>query len=239
VLQPRSLDLEVSSSSAALPEECDELDRRVLAHSLTNSEAMRRFASGKATRAVALALAREYYPVCVEFPLFLAAAISHVRDESARLLLVANLYEEHGDLDPTRTHPALFRSYIRSLGLDPQGLGTAGDGAPGVRLARRFRAVCREGPDSRAVAMLYAFESLFSPACRMVAEGLRRMGHAEAGIEFFDVHAVADLAHAEQLRSSLRTACRSDDEWAHAIEIADEGAQLLYTLFDAVASVSS
>ncbi len=186
----------------------------------------------------AIALAREYCPVCLEFPLFLAAAISHVRQERTRLLLVGNLYEEHGDLDPARTHPALFRQYIRALGLEPDALATPITDSPGARVVERFRTVCREGPDYRALAMLYAFETLFSPACAMVVSGLRHLPLTPGAPLFFEVHAVADVAHAEQLRVALFAACRSEEEWRVAVETAGEASRLLYILFDSVARVS-
>lgn len=216
----------------------EELDRRVLAHAIPNSEAMQRFARGDVQINAAIALAREYYPVCLEFPLFLAAAISHVRQERTRLLLVGNLYEEHGDLDPARTHPALFREYIRALGLEPDALATPITDSPGARVVERFRTVCREGPDYRALAMLYAFETLFSPACALVASGLRHLPLAPGAPLFFEVHAVTDVAHAEQLRVALFAACRSEEEWCVAVDTAGEASRLLYTLFDSVARVS-
>lgn len=215
----------------------EELDKRVLAHAITNSEAAQRFARGECDRAAAIAFAREYYPVCLQFPLFLAAAISHVSDEDTRLLLVANLYEEHGNLDATRTHPELFRGYIRSLDLSPEAL--ADGGSVGARLAQRFRTVCQEGPDYRAAAILYAFEALFSPACALIAEGLRRMGMSDTAVTFFDVHAIADVSHAAQLRTSVAAACRSRREWEVAVATADEGGRLLYELFDFAAATSS
>ncbi len=199
---------------------------------------MRRFPERQVRPAATIELARQYYPVCLEFPLFLAAAISHVRAEHPRLLLVGNLFEEHGNLDPTRTHPKLFCQYIRALGLQPQALAKVAEGSIGARVRERFSTVCREGPDYRAIAILYAFETLFSPACAMVASGLRRLDLGEEAIVFFDVHAATDLAHAEQLRASLLESCRSDNDWSVAIETAAEGARLLYTLFDSVANAA-
>ena len=237
MLESGSLESQVHAGRERAIVTSEELDERVLAHAITNSEAAQRFARGECGRAAAIAFAREYYPVCLQFPLFLAAAISHVSDEDTRLLLVANLYEEHGNLDAARTHPELFRGYIRSLDLAPEALATGG--SVGARLAQRFRTVCQEGPDYRAAAILYAFEALFSPACAMIAEGLRRMGMSDAAVTFFDVHAVADVSHAAQLRSSVAAACRTPHEWEVAVATADEGGRLLYELFDFAAATSS
>ena len=123
--------------------------------------------------------------------------------------------------------------------MEPQALAVAENGSSGGNLAKRFRTVCQQGPDVRAIAILYAFEALFSPACAMIARGLRRKGFPQAAIDFFDVHAVADLSHAAQLREGLSAACHSDEEWRLALDTADEGARLLYELFDAVANAAA
>lgn len=209
----------------------EELDSRVLEHSLTKSEALQHF-TRVPQMAQAMALAREYYPVSLEFPLFLSAAISHIRDERTRLLLVANLYEEHGRLDPTQTHPELFRKYIRALGMEPGAMTRSSKDSPSERLITRFSTVCQEGPDFRALAMLYAFELLFSPACALIQEGVKRLPLApEAGV-FFELHAAADVLHAEQLRLALFQAAESEEDWRVAVDTAEEAGQLLYTLFD-------
>src|SRR5574341_1461456 len=100
-----------------------EIDRVILEYSIPKSAAMQRFASGDAPHeSIALSLAREFQPFCFEFPLFLAAAISHIRDGRSRLLLVSNLYEEHGNLDIERLHPALFRKFMHGLGVEPESI---------------------------------------------------------------------------------------------------------------------
>jgi len=84
-------------------------------------------------------LAQEYYPVNLAFPRLLAAAISQVTDEDARLHLVKNLYEEHGDLDPTKTHTELFRKFIRALKLDPKNMETVTEDTPADKLIKYYK----------------------------------------------------------------------------------------------------
>ena len=99
------------------------LDRVVLEYAIPRSDAMQRFARGETrSDATARTLATEFYAFSHEFPLFLAAAISHVRDEASRLLLVHNLYEEHGNLELDRVHPKLFRQFVEGLGLQSAAL---------------------------------------------------------------------------------------------------------------------
>lgn len=212
------------------------IDQVVLANTIGNSDAVRRFAAGLGPqRAVASALAREFYPFCFDFSLFLAAAISHIRDERARMLLVANLYEEHGDLDLSRIHPELFRAFVRALDLDPAAL-EIGAGTAGAEAAARVTRICRNGPAHRALAALYAIELLFGPACELFTRGLEHLGLPAAAIEFFTLHSGADVVHAEQLRTALVTACKTSSDRSEALAVASEVGRMFFELFDRIAS---
>ncbi len=228
-----------SREQAALLVKRAEIDRVILEYAVQKSEAMQRFASGSApNESIALTLAREFYPLCREFPLFLAAAISHVQDEKARLLLVSNLYEEHGDLDIERLHPALFRQFIRAMGLEPEKIEQWDEGSPGVQAARQITTICREGPVHRALATLYAIELWFGPACEMMIAGLRPLKLSSEATRFFVVHSGADIVHSEQLRTALLKTCRTESEWRTAVELAGETSHMFFTLFDFIASAS-
>ncbi len=214
-----------------------EIDRPILEYSVDRSAAMRQFASGSArSDSIALSLAQEFYHLCREFPLFLAAAISHIQDDESRLLLVSNLYEEHGNLDIERLHPALFRQFIRAMGLEPAVIEKVTEGSPGVEAAQAITNICRQGPAVRALATLYAIELWFAPACDMVLEGLRPLALSSQAIKFFVVHSGADIVHSQQLRKALLKVCRTDDEWRVAVNTAGEASQMFYTLFDFIAS---
>ncbi|MGE5306954.1 MAG: iron-containing redox enzyme family protein [Alphaproteobacteria bacterium] len=226
-----------SPEEAALLVKRAEIDRVILEYSVDRSAAMRQFASGGArSNSIALSLAQEFYHLCREFPLFLAAAISHIQDDESRLLLVSNLYEEHGNLDIERLHPALFRQFIRSMGLEPAVIEKVTEGSPGVEAAQAITTICRQGPAVRALATLYAIELWFAPACDMVLEGLRPLALSSEAIKFFVVHSGADIVHSQQLRKALLKVCQTDDEWRTAINTAGEASQMFYTLFDFIAS---
>lgn len=222
-----------SAEEARLLVQRAEIDRRILSHAIPQSDAVQRFASGRTDGdATARALAGEFYAFCNEFPLFLAAAISHVRDEKARLLLVSNLYEEHGDLQLDRMHPALFRKFMRGLGLEAAKLQTYHEGDPGLEAARLVTQLCREGPAHRALATLYAIELLFAPCCDMIVRGLKHLHLAPETIYFWELHSGADVEHAEQLRTALFTACTTSEQWRDAVALASDVSLMFYELFD-------
>ncbi len=215
------------------------LNHVVLEYAIPKSDAIQRFAAGKqASERVARALATEFYAFSHEFPLFLAAAISFVKDENARLLLVHNLYEEHGNLELNRFHPALFRQFVRSIGLQPEALERLGSGSPGVEAARYVTEICREGPGHRGLGALYVTELLFGPTCEAIMAGLKHLNLSPYATEFFSLHAVAEEHHKEQIWQALERICRDDDELREAIDVAADVARMFYSLFDYIARSS-
>jgi hypothetical protein len=152
------------------------------------------------------------------------------------MLLVSNLYEEHGNLDMERLHPALFRQFVRSMGLEPEVIEKVTDESPGLEAAQAITMVCRQGPAVRALATLYAIELWFGPACDMVLDGLRPLALSSEATKFFVVHSGADIVHSEQLRKALFKVCKSEEDWRTAVDTAGEASQTFYTLFDFIAS---
>ncbi|MGE5306952.1 MAG: iron-containing redox enzyme family protein [Alphaproteobacteria bacterium] len=212
-----------------------EIDRVILEWAVSQSQALRQFAEGNSSnKSVALSLAREFQPFCFEFPLFLAAAISHIRDDKSRLLLVSNLYEEHGNLELDRFHPALFRKFMRGIGVEPDSL-ELDPASPGVQAAERVTAICREGPAYKALATLYAIELSFAPICDVIVAGLKHLKLSAETEYFWILHSGADVEHAEQLRAALLNVCRSPEDWHSAVELAGEISQMFFTLFDYIA----
>jgi pyrroloquinoline quinone (PQQ) biosynthesis protein C len=215
-----------------------DIDRVILAYAVSMSMALQQFATGNApNQSIALSLDREFQPFCFEFPLFLAAAISHIRDDKSRLLLVSNLYEEHGNLDLERFHPRLFKTFMQGVGVEPAALDLD-EASPGVQTARRVTEICREGPDYRALAALYAIELLFAPICDVILAGLRHLKLSSESEYYWVLHSGADVEHAEQLRTALFNLCRSPQEWSAAVDLAGEIGQMIYTLFDYIGSAS-
>jgi pyrroloquinoline quinone (PQQ) biosynthesis protein C len=212
-----------------------EIDRVILEYAVSKSQPLRQFAEGNSSnKSIALSLAREFQPFCFEFPLFLAAAISHIRDDKSRLLLVSNLYEEHGDLELDRFHPVLFRKFMSGVGVEADSL-ELDPASPGVQAAERVTAICREGPAYKALATLYAIELSFAPICDVIVAGLKHLKLSAEAEHFWILHSGADVEHAEQLRKALLTVCRSPEEWRSAVELAGEISQMFFTLFDYIA----
>lgn len=156
-------------------------------------------------------------------------------DETVRLLLVHNLYEEHGNLDSSQTHPELFRVFIRALDLEPGSLTQPSHNTTAASLIKHFEAICFHGSQHQVIAFLFTFESYFQSACELLLQGLHQSQilPTEALI-FFDVHAEADIEHASQLKKALIHLGISPEEWDEVIALIHQAGRLLYEFFDSL-----
>lgn len=182
-------------------------------------------------------IAKRYYPVNLAFPLFLAAAISHTQYDEARILLVRNLYEEHGSSKIEESHTRLFEHFIRAVGLNPEDYKNAPVGSEEESLINVYNKICFEGQQHTALAVLYAFEELFSPISESIAQGLRKSKVLdEKDFSFFPLHGVADIEHANKLREAVLLVSSTDEQWKESLEAAKVGAETLLNLFDSIAT---
>lgn len=180
-------------------------------------------------------IAKGYYPVNLAFPLFLAAAISHTEYDEARILLVDNLYEEHGSSKIEESHTRLFEHFIESVGLNPDDCKNATSGSEEENLVKTYNNFCFNGKQHTALAVLYAFEELFSPISEAIAQGLRKSDILdEADFSFFPIHGVVDIEHSEKLRKALISVIQTDEQWEEALEATRVGAKTLFELFDSI-----
>jgi hypothetical protein len=116
----------------------------------------------------------------------------------AKSAIVTLQSDEYGNGIPGRSHAELFATTMTTLGLDPAP-GAYIDQVPATTLAtdnlvtllgryRRWRGAL--------VGHLAVFEMTSVLPMSRYAAALRRMGAAEEGIEFYDVHVEADVLHA-------------------------------------------
>ncbi|HEY0166495.1 MAG TPA: iron-containing redox enzyme family protein [Jatrophihabitans sp.] len=126
-------------------------------------------------------------------------AIPRLRGK-AKAALIEIQFDEYGAGSLSRMHSELFRTTMRSLGLDDS-YGCYLDQAPGVTLAisnlMSYFGLHRENRGA-LVGHLAAFEMTSSMPNRRYGKGLRRLGGDAAATRFYDEHVTADALH-EQL----------------------------------------
>src|SRR5271163_592999 len=126
---------------------------------------------------------------------------ARVDDYRARVLLLNNVYSEHGELNPDGAHVALFMRFMR--GIDCSRVDVhEDDGAfrvPELRF-KRFEIQDNE-PIIWSLGRFAAIECVLPGVFIKYIEGLRKIfpGIDDHTIEYFPIHCVLDPEHTDQL----------------------------------------
>jgi pyrroloquinoline-quinone synthase len=171
-------------------------DRHLLRHPFYE-----RFQKGKISQDVLREYAKQYYAYESKLPAFLTAALTHLEDGPAKKAVAANLADESGMPEP---HPELWLRFSEALGLSRDEVLSAELSPRTINLVETYSCLCDRGPDE-ALSALYAYEAQFSAIAKTKGESLRVFYDVtdRDALEFFDIHATLDDAHAAALRSGL------------------------------------
>jgi pyrroloquinoline-quinone synthase len=156
--------------------------------------------------------AAQYFQHVQSFPRYISATHSGCPNLAQRQQLLENLCEEEaGD----GNHPALWRQFALSLGLPSEDLDAAEPLASTKHLIDTFMQAARTH-FAQGMGGLYTYERQQAEIASTKKHGLQtHYGiHDPAGLQFFEVHSVADVKHAEDMRQLL--ASLSDEEFARA-----------------------
>ena len=144
--------------------------------------------------------ARSDYLVAKGFAQFLAYLISRVADARVRILLVENLWEEHGSGDPSEIHFELYKRLLMTLDVKEPVLQ---DGVRAPFLQLHYDIADASIPAGVAV-FCYANEFLsmleFSKVRRACVKYFPGVDQ-----RYFDVNQDADVQHTKKLEESLST----------------------------------
>lgn len=126
---------------------------------------------------------------------------ARVDDYRARILLLNNVYSEHGELNPDGAHVALFMRFMRGIGCSRIDVHED-DGAfrvPELRF-KRFEIQDNE-PIIWSLGRFAAIECVLPGVFTKYIEGLRKIfpGIDDHTIEYFPIHCVLDPEHTDQL----------------------------------------
>ncbi len=159
---------------------------------------------GEVERSTLRQYAGQYYQFERNFPRYVAGAYARLRDPEARRTLLENLEDEEGR-DPT--HPELWLRFAEAIGVPRSRVRSARRLPATERLLANYESLTLDASAPEALGALYAYESIFPEVATEKARGLRtHYGVRDPrGLEFFRVHARADVAHSAAERKILRT----------------------------------
>ncbi|GJQ58245.1 MAG: iron-containing redox enzyme family protein [Candidatus Scalindua sp. AMX11] len=190
----------------------DDLQRDCLGHPALNHSYLKKFEEKKVNKAQVKIFAEQYYCFSRHFSRYLAALIAITPDEASRAPLIKNLGEEYGarqeenrDMDPELTHPAIFRGFLRSVGID-----TSPEGLDSIVPLPETKLFVEKYLNIRYLNYIYAFgalgpgtEYIVPQMYTYIREGCRGAGLSEDDVLFFSAHIELDVEHAEGIKDSL------------------------------------
>ena len=191
-----------------------ELDREIHAHPFLDSAFVKRLSNaGGVSRAQARKFAILYYPHIFRTRLYQANALGISPDERIQFVLAAILHDEYGNGDFTRTHPAVYRKFLKALDV-PESQWRIEPALPELVLyIDAMMRLTQSGDWIAAVAAVgIASEWPISKLYSDFLVGLRTIpGIKEDDLELFVSHIGIDEEHSRLMREALLPHAENSD----------------------------
>ncbi|MSP51281.1 MAG: hypothetical protein EXQ91_02635 [Alphaproteobacteria bacterium] len=140
------------------------------------------------------------------------------------------------ELDPANPHPALILRFAKACGISKEELD-AGRGLPTTESWLNWELnVAREKPWIAGVAALHVASEAQEPQLfNKVLPALRNVyKYKEHDLEFWWLHATADIQHGGRAFTILEQHCKTPAEKEMAIHYAGEGARMKWMFWDGI-----
>jgi pyrroloquinoline-quinone synthase len=188
---------------------------------------------GKLSREHLKQYAKQYFHHVLAFPTYISAVHYNTPDLAVRQELLENLVsEELGE----KNHPALWRNFAMALGATEAELDGSDKLDSTVNLINRFRQVCLNSPFYAGLAALHVYESQIPAVAAVKIDGLKQFYGMDnpSDYEFFTVHQVADVYHAESTAKLIETHAVTAAQQAEVKQAAEIAATALWQFLDGV-----
>lgn len=200
-----------------------DLEAEVRAHPALRHPFLLRFAEGGLGRLQLWAFGLQHYQLVRIFTAYLEALLASVPDPTVRDWIHRVLEDEFARPDVYhRSHPALYRRFLRALDLEPRDWESA-EPLPETRafVTRHIELTSLRhylvGLGAVGPGHEWSIPEMFT----YLVDGLRRSGIPEEALGYFTLHIAQDIEHARLLRAAL---ARFADDPAHQARIL-EGAR--------------
>lgn len=175
------------------------------------------------TLATFLATQSQFYYAVRNFTHPMLTLLTRIPDPNARLALLHNVVEEHGEFKPTEFHQTTFECFLKTLG--------GGDSlAPPAAQVTAFNAalsgICATESVNTAACTIGAIEYAFASVSALIGQAVVQRGWVEQeNLVHYTLHAEIDKRHAAELFEIV------ENDPNHSPEEVDQGLQLGLYLF--------
>ena len=193
----------VTDSAAAF---LRQLNTDIHAHPFLSDPFLKRMATpGAISREQARRFAVLYYPHIFRTRLYQANSLGIAADENVQFVLAEILYDEYGNGDKTRTHPAVYRKFMKALNVDAADYNTEPRFPELVLYVDAMMRLTQSGDWLAAAAAVGIASEWPIPQCYGdLLKGLRTVpGIVEDDLELFSSHIGIDEHHSKMMYDAL------------------------------------
>jgi pyrroloquinoline-quinone synthase len=182
------------------------LNEEIQTHPFLSDPLVKRLSTpGAINRDQARTFAIQYYPHIFRTRLYQANALGIAPDETVQFALAEILYDEYGNGDAARTHPGVYRKFLRALDVQPREFSIE-PGFPELSMYVDVMMRLTQSGDwlEAAAAVGIASEWPIPKYYAEILKGLRTVpGIKEDDLELFSSHIGIDEHHSELMRNAL------------------------------------
>lgn len=179
-----------------------EIDARIAERSILKHPFYQAWKMGELTRADLQEYSKQYYRHVAAFPAYLSAVHSQMPSGEERRAVLQNLVdEEHG----SKNHLQLWLQFAKALGVERKEIFDAQPTESTQAFVNAFKSLAEASP-AEGIAALYAYESQIPAVSEEKMRGLKQFYGVtgDEGLEYFSVHALADIEHAAAERQLMQ-----------------------------------
>jgi pyrroloquinoline-quinone synthase len=216
-----------------------ELDLGIAKYDLLNHPFYKAWSAGELSCEDLREYACQYYHHVVAFPAYLAQVAMRLDEGELRQAILANMADEKGLAAGDRPHADLWLDFAEEMGAS-RDLSRHKPVEEVKNLIAFFHDIASKGTPEEALAAFYAYESQVP---RLASEKARRLrdkyGASDKACAYFDLHATADVYHADVWRRQLQKQVEGGDPSTaeRALDAAEVAAQALWHALDGIEAV--
>lgn len=211
----------------------ERLDRATRHHRLLDHPFYKAWADGRLSRADLAFYSTQYWRQVEAFPGYLRLLADRLPEGPARTVVLDNLADERdGD------HPRLWLDFAAALGVNETAVRASRPEFETTRCVNDFEEAATSAPTTRALGMIYGYESQTPAVATTKVAGLRtHYGIDGPGVGYFELHGELDVEHAGDLVVAIGDVAGNEAAVADAEAGACAGAEAIWELLDGVARV--
>lgn len=174
---------------------------------ILNNAYLRALADGSMTLEGFRRSQEQFFFAVTFFPRPMAALVGRIPNPKARLEILHNLVEEHGEFNEENFHHTTFQRFLRSIGAEPEMLET-GAPVPGLRAFNSvLTCACMLDELEVGIACMGIIEQAFAGISATIGQAVVQRGWVpKEQLVHYALHAAIDERHAEEFFAVIEAA---------------------------------